>query len=182
MEVPRAERPYMPGYGIVGADEGSGLLPWSWALERINAARNFWVVTVRPDGRPHAMPVWAVWDHGALWFSSSLGSRKVRNLSATPHCVITTEDGNDPVVIEGTATVVTDMKAIKRFLGLTNEKYQTSYTVDFLDPAVNATVTVQPRWAFGLRQGDFSGSPTRWLFEGGVGPAVESIPAAETLE
>src|SRR5690606_27626478 len=31
---PVAERPYMPGYGIVGPDEGSGLLPWSWAVER----------------------------------------------------------------------------------------------------------------------------------------------------
>jgi hypothetical protein len=37
------------------------------------------VATVRPDGRPHVMPVWAVWDQGLLWFSSSLGSRKSHN-------------------------------------------------------------------------------------------------------
>jgi PPOX class probable F420-dependent enzyme len=168
----------MPGYGIVGADEGSGLLPWSWALERVNAARNYWVATVRPDGHPHAMPVWAVWDENKLWFSSSLRSRKIRNLVANPHCVVTTEDAADPVVIEGTAEVVTDMKTIKRFLDRSNEKYQVSYTVDFLDPAVNATVSVQPRWVFGLRHDDFSGSPTRWVFDHGA----ESFPVAETLE
>lgn len=174
----RAGRPYMPGYGIVGADEGSGLLPWSWAVERINAAKNFWVATVWPDGRPHAMPVWGVWDEGALWFSSAARSRKIRNLAAEPCCVVTTEDAADPVVIEGRAEVITDMKTIKRFLGQSNEKYQTSYTVDFLDPAVNATVAVQPRWVFGLRHDDFSGSPTRWVFDDGAG----SIPAARTLE
>ena len=25
----------MPGYGVVGPEEGSGLLPWSWAQERL---------------------------------------------------------------------------------------------------------------------------------------------------
>jgi hypothetical protein len=174
----RAGRPYMPGYGIVGADEGSGLLPWSWAVERINAAKNFWVITVWPDGRPHAMPVWGVWDEGALWFSSSLRSRKIRNLVAEPRCVVTTEDAADPVMIEGTAEVITDMKMIKRFLVRSNEKYQTSYTVEFLDPAVNATVAVQPRWGIGLRHDDFSGSPTRWVFDDDAG----AIPAAQTLE
>jgi hypothetical protein len=177
-EQPRAGRPHMPGYGIVSADGGSGLLPWSWALERIKAARNFWITTVWPDGRPHAMPVWAVWDRGALWFSSGLRSRKIQNLAADRRCVVTTEDADDPVVIEGTAEVVTDTAAITRFLGLSNEKYQTSYTVDFLDPAVNATVSVRPRWAFGLRHDDFAGSPTRWEFDGDAG----SIRATETLE
>jgi hypothetical protein len=27
------------------------------------------------------MPVWAVWDGGVLWFSSSLRSRKIRNIA-----------------------------------------------------------------------------------------------------
>ena len=32
----------MPGYGISGPTEGSGLLHWSWATERLTAARNYW--------------------------------------------------------------------------------------------------------------------------------------------
>lgn len=62
----------MPGYGILGPDQGSGLLSWAWAQQRLSESRNYWVCTVRPDGRPHVMPVWGVWDAGELWFSSGL--------------------------------------------------------------------------------------------------------------
>ncbi len=95
----------MPGYGIVGADEGSGLLPWSWAVERLRAARNFWVCTVRPDGRPHAMPVWGAWSGEALLFSSAVPSRKMVNLRLNPQVVVTTEEAENPVVIEGRAEI-----------------------------------------------------------------------------
>src|ERR687885_452744 len=81
---PPASRPYMPGYGIVGPTEGSGLLPWSWAEQRLVASRNYWLASGRPDGRPHVMPVWGVWHQRSLWFSSSRGSRKARNLAADP--------------------------------------------------------------------------------------------------
>jgi len=135
MTEPIASRPFMPGYGIVDADRGSGLLPWSYAEERLAASRNYWLATVRPDARPHVMPVWAVWHDGSLWFSSSLGSRKIRNLRANPHCVATTERADDPVVLEGTAEIVTDLDVIADFLAHSNAKYEVDYGVDFLDPA-----------------------------------------------
>src|SRR5690348_7591741 len=84
--VPSNDRPYMPGYGIKGPSEGTGLLPWAWATERLASARNYWLSTTTPAGAPHAMPVWAVWLDDRLWFSSSLGSRKIRNLTADPRC------------------------------------------------------------------------------------------------
>ena len=80
MMTPIASRPYMPGYGVEPPDGGMGLLPWSWAEERLIASHEYWLATVRPDGRPHLMPVWGVWSDGSLWFSSSEGSRKARNL------------------------------------------------------------------------------------------------------
>ena len=61
---PSTSRPHMPGYGIAGPREGSGLLPWSWAVQRLTASHDYWLATVCPDGRPHVMPVWGVW-HGA---------------------------------------------------------------------------------------------------------------------
>lgn len=154
----------MPGYGLRGPEEGTGLLPWPWAEERLSAAHDYWVVSLWPDGRPHAMPVWGVWDGGALWFSSSLGSRKVRNLAADPRCVVTTADTSDPVVVEGRAEIVVEREALARMIALLNAKYATSYPVEFLDPAVNATVRVDPAWAFGMVHDDFTGSPTRWAF------------------
>ena len=164
MNEPRASRPYMPGYGVLGPTEGSGLLPWPWAVERLASSRNYWVATVWPDRRPHAMPVWGVWDREAFWFSSSRGSRKVRNLVSDPRCVVTTENAHEPVVLEGTAEIVRDPEALARLLALENAKYSTNYGIDLLDPAVNATIRVRPRWAFGLASDDFTGSPTRWVF------------------
>jgi PPOX class probable F420-dependent enzyme len=164
MEIPQISRPHMPGYGILGPDEGSGLLPWSWAAERLTRARNYWLSTVRPDGAPHAMPVWGMWDDSALWFTTGARSRKARNLRADPRCVVTTEDANDPVIIEGTARIVTDRASMRRVLDLMNEKYGTDIEMSFLDPDLNATIAVRPRQVMSMRHGDFTGSPTRWRF------------------
>jgi PPOX class probable F420-dependent enzyme len=152
----------MPGYGIVGPEEGSGLLPWSWAEERLSGSRNYWVVSRWPDGRPHAMPVWGLWHRASFWFSSSRGSRKARNLAADPRCVVTTEDPSEPVVVEGTAELVRDAEELATLLALENAKYQTDYGIEMLDPEVNSAFRVRPSWAFGLRTDDFTGSPTRW--------------------
>lgn len=165
MDIPRVSRPFMPGYGIAGPDQGSGLLHWSWAAERLTAARNYWVASSWPDGRPHTMPVWGAWDDSTLWFTSAIGSRKVRNLRADPRCCVTTEDASDPVIIEGTARLVTDIAAIQRVVDLMNAKYHSGMTLEFLDPARNATIGVRPQRVFSVLHSDFTGSATRWSFE-----------------
>jgi len=155
----------MPGYGLRPAAEGTGLLPWSWAEERLTSSRNYWLVSTWPDGRPHAMPVWGMWHEGEFWFSSSKPSRKAKNLAANPRCVVATEDATNPVVVEGTSRLVTSAPDLALMLALENAKYSTSYGIETLDPALNASFRVRPRWAFGLQSGDFTGSPTRWDFE-----------------
>jgi hypothetical protein len=155
----------MPGYGIAGPDEGSGLLHWSWAAERLTAARNYWVASNWPDGRPHVMPVWGMWDDSCLWFTSATNSRKVRNLRADPRCCVTTEDASDPVIIEGIARFSADPGVLRRVVDLMNAKYRTHLELDFLDPQKNATIGVRPARVFSMRHGDFTGSPTRWVFD-----------------
>jgi len=151
----------MPDYGILGPDAGTGLLPWAWAQQRLAASRNYWVVSLWPGGRPHAMPVWGVWDGAALWFSSGPRSRKARNLAADPRTVVTTEDAGEPVVLEGTAALVSARAEIERVAALMDAKYG-GITADFL--AANATIRVAPERAFGIAHDDFTGSPTRWVF------------------
>ena len=158
-------RPYMPGYGVLPAGEGTGLLPWSWAQERLEASRNYWLTSTRPEGRPHTMPVWGMWHQEELWFSSSKPSRKAKNLLANPRCVVATEDADNPVVVEGTARLITSPEELDLMLMLENTKYSTSYGIEMIDPALNASFRVRPIWAFGLQAGDFTGSPTRWEFE-----------------
>jgi PPOX class probable F420-dependent enzyme len=162
--MPAADRPFMPGYGVLPADQGSGLLDWAEAERRLTVSHDYWCATVRPDGAPHVMPVWAVWLGGRLWFSSSLRSRKARNLAAEPRCTLTTDDAADPVVLEGVAERITDRSAIGSFLDAVNAKYDAGLDPDFLDPAVNGSFAVRPVRAFALDHDDFPGSPTRWTF------------------
>jgi hypothetical protein len=146
MATPRAERPHMPGYGTAAAS--AGLLPWSWAETRLRESHDFWLATVTPAGRPHLMPVWAVWTGEVVWFSSSRRSVKARNVAA----------GWDDLLI------VTDAEPLRSFLDAMNAKYATAYGEDFLDPGANASMRLRPEKAFGLREKDFTGTPTRWTF------------------
>jgi hypothetical protein len=66
--------------------------------------------------------------------------------------------------MQGAAEVITDRESITAFLAASNAKYAVNYELDFLDPAVNATVRVVPRTVIGLKGSDFGGSPTRWRF------------------
>jgi PPOX class probable F420-dependent enzyme len=154
----------MPGYGIREPAEGTGLLPWSWATERLTRSHDYWLATTRPDGRPHVMPVWGLWWDDAVWFSSGLRSSKARNLAADSRCAITTDDPQEPVVLEGTAAQVRDADTIRGFAERLAAKYETDFGIDFFDPDVNGTYRVVPTWAFGLMESDFEGSPTRWDF------------------
>jgi nitroimidazol reductase NimA-like FMN-containing flavoprotein (pyridoxamine 5'-phosphate oxidase superfamily) len=161
---PVPDRPVMPGYGVLPAEQGSGLIPWPEIERRLTVSHDYWVATVRPDGRPHVMPVWGVWFDGRLWFSSGLRSRKARNLAAEPRCTITTDQAQDPVVLDGLAEQVVDADGIAAFLTAMNGKYDAGMTAAFLDPAVNGTFAVRPQRVIALSHDDFTGSPTRWTF------------------
>jgi hypothetical protein len=152
----------MPGYGVQAAGEGTGLLPWSWAVERLTRSHDFWLATVGAGGRPHVMPVWGWWNDDGLWLSTAPASRKARNLAHDGRCTITTDDALEPVVVDGVADRITDRAANEVFKDGVNDKYGTSYEVDFF--LENATFVVRPSWAFGLLESDFGGSPTCWTF------------------
>jgi hypothetical protein len=164
--MPIASRPYMPGYGILNAAGGRGLLPWDWAVERLSRARNYWVATTRPDGRPHCVPVWGVWLDDSFCFSSGAKSRKARNLAANPNCVVCPEDGTQAISLEGVAEKIVDRETIRRFVEAYNPKYQWDLKPEtVLD--MGPIFAVRPRKVIGLdaTPGEFQGSATRWLFD-----------------
>lgn len=152
----------MPGYGVMCEGEGSGLLDWDWATSRLEASHDYWLASVRPNGRPHVMAVWGVYLGDRLWFSSSPQSRKVANIRTNPAVVVTTDNPFTPVIAEGDATEETDPTLVGAFALAMDAKYHTDYGLDFY--AVNATVAVVPLRVFGIDGNDFTGSPTRWTF------------------
>jgi PPOX class probable F420-dependent enzyme len=159
--TPRADRPHMPGYGTLPSDQGTGLLPWSWAEERLTAARNLWVATLFPDGRPQLSAVWGTWHAGHVLFTCAPTSAKARNLARDPRATVSTEDASDPVVVEGVAREVTDPAEWSACMDALNAKYPGWYPVD---DEHGGCYLVTPVRAFGLRHEDFAGSPTRWTF------------------
>ena len=102
--TPQPDRPHIPGYGVPETQDG--MLPWGWAVERIARAIHYWISTTRPDGRPHAAPVWAVWVDGVIAFEAGPRSRRSRNIAANPAVVVHLESGDDIVIVEGVAEVV----------------------------------------------------------------------------
>ena len=70
-----------------------------------------WLGTTRPDGRPHNVPVWFLWQDPVIVVFTPRRSQKVKNLAATPACVVTLDSadgGNDIVIVEGRGRVATD--------------------------------------------------------------------------
>jgi PPOX class probable F420-dependent enzyme len=68
-----------------------------------------WLTTVRPDGRPHAVAVWFLWDGETFLIFSKPNNQKIRNLQHNPNVLLAVDDthkGNDPISIEGTATLL----------------------------------------------------------------------------
>src|SRR5277367_1946321 len=120
-QTPEPTRPHMPGYGL--PTNTKGLLPWSWAEQRLKKSHNYWITTVKPDGSPHTMVVWALWQDGRLLFSTGSKSRKSRNLARNPNCVACTEDAHEAVIAEGIAEIA-DVAARRKFLPLYEKKYK----------------------------------------------------------
>jgi len=81
---PIATHPTVPGYDIVDESECAGLLPWTWAPERLTSSHDYFLATIRPDGHPHCIPVWGVWLDDRFCFSTGEQSAKARNLAVKP--------------------------------------------------------------------------------------------------
>jgi PPOX class probable F420-dependent enzyme len=68
-----------------------------------------WLNSVRPDGRPHSVIVWYLWDNDAILIFSRTPNQKVRNIRNNANVVLAFDNsngGSDPITIEGTATLL----------------------------------------------------------------------------
>jgi hypothetical protein len=156
--VPRTERPRIPDYGI--SKSKTGLLPWKWAEKILTDSREYWMVTVRPDGRPHAMIIWGLWFEGAFWFGTGSKTQKARNLAKNPNCVIGTQNAAEAVIVEGVAELITDSATRKKLEPPSLRKYGMSGG-DGTEPYYR----VRPTRAFGLIEKTFPKTATRWTFD-----------------
>jgi general stress protein 26 len=158
--MPITDRPVMPGYGV--ATDDAGLLPWSWAEQRLRDAHNYWLATTSADGVPHLAAVWAVWHDGALWFSTGARSRKAADLTAQPRCSLAPESAAESVVLSGTARRVTSATEIEELQRVYTAKYGSGVP----EPGINPVYAVAPDTVVAVidREPEFTRNATRWRF------------------
>jgi pyridoxamine 5'-phosphate oxidase-like protein len=163
VKQPKPSRLHAPGYGFPKG--AKGLLPWSWAEQRLQKSHNYWITTVKPDGSPHTMVVWGLWQDGCLLFSTGSKSRKARNLARNPNTVVCTEDAHEAVIVEGIAEIA-DVDARRTFLAKYSPKYNfdMSSMKDDILSMKEPVFAVRPRIVFALWEKHFQGKSTRWKF------------------
>lgn len=162
MSEPKRSRPKMRDYGV--STEPDGLMSWQWVDEQMAKSRNYWVCSTRPDGKPHAAPVWGVWFEGTLYFGSGRASRKARNLAQNPNVAVHLESGDDTVIFEGTLEEVKD----KDLLAKISKVYATKYAMPDLELADNegsVCYKLEPQMALSWLEKDFPKTATRWEFK-----------------
>lgn len=100
-----------------------GFIPWNKVDLPLKALRSIWISTTRPDGRPHAAPVWFIWDGTSIFFITDRQMQKAKNLTHQPWIVVHAGDGDDVVILEGAVEIVTDQQELERVDAAYQEKY-----------------------------------------------------------
>jgi PPOX class probable F420-dependent enzyme len=78
---------------------------------RLRTEPVIWLGSTRPDGRPHLVPVWFLWDGTTVLVFSLPDTQKVRNLQQNPIAMLAlnaADQGYDIVLLEGRAVFVHD--------------------------------------------------------------------------
>lgn len=149
----RPGRPEIPeSYGV--PKDAEGTLAWEDVGRLLSGARNYWISTVRPDGRPHAVPVWGVWVDGAFHFGGGRTTRKAKNIAQNPGVVAHSESGDAVVIVEGVAEEVTDSALQERL----DDAYEEKYGIRHGTPVWALEPRVIHAWT------DFPKDATRWTF------------------
>jgi len=158
---------------------GSPALPWArphdlLAVTTQKLETPFFLGTTRPDGRPHAAGIGALWLDGDPYFTSAPETRKARNLATNAACTISVRLEGIDLILEGDATRVTDratleqVAALYREGGWPAEVDGNAFTAPFSAPSAGP-----PPWhlyrfafhtAFGVATAEPSGA-TRWRFD-----------------
>jgi hypothetical protein len=160
---PTRSRPRFPTeYGAPRTTEG--LLSLEWLYERLGSARNYWLSSITPGGRPHARPVDGVWVEGALSCGGGPATRWVRNLHANPAVTVTLGGEDEADILEGDAEWIVDPDHPLAVASThaAREKYPYYFGAEPLPH--RPFFAVRPHVAYGWTLDTFPASTTRWVW------------------
>jgi hypothetical protein len=153
----------------------STITPWAQIRDILVEGGHTWLMTVRPDGRPHVVPVGALWIDGAYIVTTGQGTVKGNNLDHDPHCVISLSVPGFDVGVEGEAAKVSDVGKLERIARVYADQGWPAYVHDgVLDAPFSAATTgpapydvyeIAPSVAFAFGTGEETVSrSTRYRF------------------
>jgi PPOX class probable F420-dependent enzyme len=90
-----------------------------------------WLSSVRPDGRPHLVPIWFSWDGESILIASKPHARKVLNLRHSPTVMLAVgepEDDFDVGMIEGVAELLAKYRERMAAIGLGPDEFLATYS------------------------------------------------------
>ena len=122
MPEPKTSRPKLPkGY----ADNPASYLTWDWVAAQLTGSKNYWLCSVRPDGRPHVVPRWGAFIDNKFYYDGSPETRHARNIIENPHVSLHLENGTQVVILEGTSQPAGKPKPefAKKFAEAITKKY-----------------------------------------------------------
>lgn len=135
------------------------LLSWAFVDQHMSAAMFYWISTTRPDGRPHAVPVWGIWYGNRLYFEGSPLTRWAQNLAHNPHIAVHLPSAEQVVLIEGRVQVFNDDDLTAAEWALLDTTFRTKYAIDWGSPYM----VVHPHAALAW-DAPTLGRMTRWTF------------------
>jgi PPOX class probable F420-dependent enzyme len=97
--------------------------------ERLSVEPIIWLGTVRPDGRPHNVPVWFAWHDPMVLIFSMPKTAKVSDMQRSPAVSLaldSADGGRDIVLAEGRAELVTADRHPHFLAGQFRHKYEQS--------------------------------------------------------
>jgi PPOX class probable F420-dependent enzyme len=149
------------------------MLSWDHVDRHLRNSRSYWLTTVRADGRPHAMPVWGVWDRRAIWFGTGRESIKGRNMARDPRIVMHLESGDDVVILEGTAEQTWSDDILAAYV----TKYSMPADQLGFERAPDGMFRLAPDRVQAWLEGEFVASAVRFRFDADGGPVQDGKPS-----
>jgi general stress protein 26 len=140
--VPRRVRPKFPEKWHV-PNEPDKWIAWDHADSKLAGETVYWISTATRQGKPHSAPVWGIWKNDRLYFETHPSSAKGRNLTANPRLVVHVQDGNDTVIVEGTARREKSAKVLDLLVKEYTRKY--GYTPDWSNTRDHIVFKVDPK-------------------------------------
>lgn len=97
-------------------------------LGQLDDDQIIWLASVRPDGRPHNVPIWFLWHDETVLILSEERTQKIRNLRHSGAVVLSLETGDageEVAFFDGTAEISPEPAAA--WLPRIGERYAAKY-------------------------------------------------------